>query len=107
MGQTRIHQLVSVSFSELCQLEGIEGDVIIEMVEYGIAVPLAGVQVSDWVFDPGSVHWMKRALRLYRDFEIDWVAVALLIDLMQQRDSLQRENERYQCQLRRFVDNGT
>lgn len=91
-----------ISLNELCQLENIENEIIIEIVEYGIVKPVEESEVADWVFDTSSVYWIKKAVRLYRDLEIDWLAVALLIELMQQRDSLRKENEFFQQQLRRF-----
>lgn len=97
--------LLKISLNELCQLEGIESKIVVELVDYGIAKPIEGKMSSEWVFDTTSVHWIKTAIRLYQDFEIDWVAVALVIDLLQQKEALQRENERYQQQLRRFLIN--
>ena len=88
-----------ISLDELCQLEHIESDIIIEIVEYGIAKPIEGSETADWVFATSSVYWIKKAVQLYQDLEIDWLAVALLIELMQQRDSLQKENEFFQQQL--------
>ena len=90
--------------NELCQLEQIEADIIIEMVEYGIANPVNGETRSDWMFDTTSVHWIKKAIRLQQDLELDWIAVALVIDLMQQKESLLRENECIQQQLERFIE---
>ena len=92
-----------VSVRELCQFEDIEIEIVIEIVEYGIAMPLTGVAADEWIFDTGSVHWIKKAVRLHRDLEIDWVAVALVIDLIQQKELLERENLRYQQQLNRFI----
>lgn len=46
---------------------------------------------------------LKKALRLHQDLEIDWVAVAMVIDLMQEKEALQKENEAYQRQLKRFI----
>lgn len=99
-----IDRVFHMSCTEICQYEGIEKEAVIDIVEYGIAKPIAGKDAMDWVFDISSVHWMKKAARLSRDLEIDWVAVALVIDLLQQRESLQRENERYQRQLQRFTE---
>lgn len=90
--------------NELCQLERIEPDVVIEIVEYGIAQPVKGETTADWVFDTTTVHWIKKAVRLKQDLEIDWVAVALVIDLMQQKETLLRENKCVQNQLKRFVE---
>lgn len=92
-----------ISLSELCQLEDIENEIIIEIVEYGIVKPIEDSETADWVFETSSVYWIKKAVQLYQDLEIDWLAVALLIELMQQRDTLQKENEFFQQQLRRFL----
>lgn len=93
----------SLPLNELCQLECIDPDIVIEIVEYGIAEPIQGTATSEWVFDTTTVHWIKKAVRLHQDLEIDWVAVALVIDLMQQKESLLREKECFQTQLQRFV----
>jgi chaperone modulatory protein CbpM len=103
--------LFSVSFYELCQLEGIEGHLVVEIVEYGIVIPLnksiGKTNQEQWLFDTSSIHWLKKALRLHQDLEIDWVAVAMVIDLMRQKEALQKENEIYQRQLKRFIKDCT
>ena len=95
--------LLKVSLQELCTQEGITETMVVEVVEYGIAEPLAGNDCTDWMFDSSSVHWMKKAIRLYHDLDIDWVSIAMVIDLLQQKDALLRENERLRNQLDRFV----
>lgn len=99
--------LFSISFFELCQLEGMESQLVIEIVEYGIIIPLnKSVEKADtnqWLFDTDSIHWLRKALRLHQDLEIDWVAVALVIDLMRQKEALQKENAGYQRLLKRFI----
>ncbi|GLX78763.1 hypothetical protein tinsulaeT_21030 [Thalassotalea insulae] len=100
--------LLSISFNELCQLEGIESQLIIEIVEYEIVSPLNKQQAPNdqqWLFDTSSIHWIKKALRLRHDLEIDWVAIAIVIKLMRQKEALQKENDAIRRQLRRFVKN--
>jgi len=99
-----MHRLTVISLGELCQLERIENHDIIEIVENGIVRPIANTSDKDWEFETASVYWIKKAVRLHQDLEIDWLAVALLIDLIQQRDSLQREKEFFQQQLSRFTE---
>lgn len=96
--------VLKVSLQELCTQEGITETMVVEVVEYGIAEPLAGSDYTDWMFDSSSVHWMKKAIRLYHDLDIDWVSIAMVIDLLQQKDALLRENERLKNQLDRFVN---
>jgi chaperone modulatory protein CbpM len=98
-----IRRLTVISLSELCQLERIESHHIIEIVENGIVKPIANANSEDWEFETTSVYWIKKAVRLHQDLEIDWLAVALLIDLIQQRDALQKEKEFFKQQLSRFT----
>ena len=97
------HRLSIISLEELCQLEHIESDIITEIVEYGIVKPVAGGEFEEWIFTTSSVYWIKKAVKLYQDLEIDWLAVALIIELIQQRESLRKENELINKQLRRFI----
>lgn len=96
--------VTELSIKELCQVERIEQNFVMEVVEHGIAEPVSGDSTNSWVFDATSVHWIKKAVRLHQDLDIDWIAVSLVIDLLQQKESLQRENERYRTQLGRFMD---
>jgi chaperone modulatory protein CbpM len=98
-----MHRLTVISLSELCQLERIERHYIIEIVENGIVKPITNANNKDWEFETASIYWIKKAVRLHQDLEIDWLAVALLIDLIQQRDALQKEKEFFQQQLSRFT----
>ncbi|MFT4941297.1 MAG: chaperone modulatory protein CbpM [Paraglaciecola sp.] len=99
MGDT----ILKISLTELCEAEQINEELIIEVVEYGIAQPVAGKSVEEWIFDPTSVHWLKKAIRLNRELEIDWVAVAMVIELLKQKEHLQQENQNLQHQLARFL----
>eukprot|EP00828_Plagiopyla_frontata_P017423 TRINITY_DN22593_c0_g1_i1.p1 TRINITY_DN22593_c0_g1~~TRINITY_DN22593_c0_g1_i1.p1 ORF type:complete len:132 (-),score=7.61 TRINITY_DN22593_c0_g1_i1:9-404(-) len=104
MEQKQMKQSLSeISIRELCQLESIERDIIIEIVEYGIAKPIEDSESANWVFEISSVYWIKKAVQLYQELEIDWLAVSLLIELMQQRELLRKENEFFKQQLKRFV----
>ncbi|MFT4612961.1 MAG: chaperone modulatory protein CbpM [Bacteroidia bacterium] len=92
-----------ITVTELCECEGISNTVLLEMVEYEIAQPMAGSSIQDWIFDTTSAHWMRRAIRLQRDLEIDWLAVSILIDLLREREKLSRENSSLRQRLDRFL----
>ncbi len=101
--------LFNISFEELCQLEGIEDHHIVDIVEYGIVTPIGKnvdfTEYEQWLFDTGATYWVKKALRLKQDLEIDWVAIAMVIRLMKKNEVLEQENERYQRLLGRFTEN--
>jgi|AntAceMinimDraft_5_1070358.scaffolds.fasta_scaffold01716_4 chaperone modulatory protein CbpM len=96
--------VLSISLHELCQCEGLSQQLIVEVVDHGIAQPVAGQSVVDWVFDTTSVHWLRKAVRLHDDLEIDWVAVAMVIDLLRQKEALEKRNQCFEQQLKRFLD---
>ena len=97
--------LLRISFEELCQSERINQELIIEVVEYGISKPVEGNNQEDWLFDNNGVHWLKKAIGLYNELEIDWVAVAMIIELLKQKEQLTIENDQLHRRLKRFYIN--
>ncbi len=96
--------LNSITYNELCRIEGINHDFISAIVEYGIVQPKKETSQQDWIFETTSVYWIKKASRLHTDLEIDWLAVALVIDLLQQKNELENENQRLTSLLQRFIE---
>ncbi|GAA0859312.1 chaperone modulator CbpM [Aliiglaciecola litoralis] len=94
--------MLIISFAELCQSEQLNQEVIIDVVEYGIAQPISGNHAQEWIFDTGSVHWLKKAVRLHYELEIDWVAVAVIVDLLKQQETLKSKIETLQNRLERY-----
>lgn len=92
-----------MSARELCQCEGVSRQVVITLVEYEVAEPVSGASVDDWYFDVDSVHWLRKALRLRRDLELEWVAVAMVVELLRTRERLERDNQRLQQRLSRLL----
>ena len=95
--------IIQITISELCEREELSRPLVVQLVQYEIAQPLAGASIKDWVFDVTSAHWMQRAIRLQRDLDIDWIAVAMLIDLLQERERLSEENRCLRQRLGRFL----
>jgi chaperone modulatory protein CbpM len=73
-------------------------DTVITIVDCGIVAP-RGEQPEQWIFEPQMVTLIKRACRLQRDLELDWPAVALALELIEQLQRLRDENQRLQRQL--------
>ena len=95
--------IIHITVSELCEREELSRPVVVQLVQHEIAQPLTGSSLEDWVFDVTNAHWMKCATRLHRDLEIDWIAVAMLIDLLRERERLSEENSRLRQRLARFL----
>ena len=98
-----ISTVMRITVSELCECEGLSQSLLLDLVEYEIAQPVAGSTIEDWIFDATNAQWMQRAIRLQRDLDIDWVAVAMLIDLLREREQLSYENRILRQRLERFL----
>lgn len=94
--------LLSISFEELCLIERLNQEMIVEVIDYGIAEPISGEGTNNWLFDTSSVRWVKKAIRLYDQLELDWIAVAMIIELLKQKEKLTAENEYLQRRLQRL-----
>lgn len=95
---------LQITVHELCECEDISEPMLIAAVEHEIVVPLTGKIVPDWIFDATHVVWIRKAIHLRQDLDLDWVAIAMVIDLLQQRERLDHENQQLKQRLERFVD---
>lgn len=94
---------LELSLQELCDAMEMPEQMCFELVEHGILAPRGGVP-DDWIFDLHMVGIARRATRLHRDLALDWSAVALVVDLLEQRDILRLENRLLQQRLGRFLE---
>ena len=88
-----------IHLDELCLSADISQEAIIEVVEYGIVTPLEGDTLSEWVFDLESAHWIKKAIKLNQQLQIDWLATAMVIELMKKQQELIKENKQLKVRL--------
>lgn len=98
---------MTVTLHEASDALGMETRYVIDIVEAGIVEPRLeqpGTAPDDWQFDAEMLNRMQRACRLYRDLELDWAATALVLDLLAEKERLQRENQRLHRLLRRFIE---
>jgi len=97
-----------ITVQELCESKDINIEIIEALVEYQIAETRKpetrkNQPVEEWRFSSSSVNWIRKAIRLQRDLEIDWIAVATIIDLLKQNESLELENRRLAQRLKRHL----
>ena len=96
--------VLCVSVQELCQCGGFTEQIIVEAVDHGIAQPADGDNVADWMFDATTAHWLRKAVRLHHDLEIDWIAISIVVDLLQKNEVLEQQSRRFEQQLNRFIN---
>jgi chaperone modulatory protein CbpM len=98
-----ISSMMRVTVEELCEKENLSRRLLVELIDYEITRPVSGSSLEDWVFDATGAHWLKCAVRLQRDFDLDWIAVAMMVDLLREREQLQEENRQLRQRLGRFL----
>ena len=87
-----------LTLTELTQSVRVTTDTVITIVDCGIVQP-RGEQPQQWLFEPQMVKLIQRACRLQRDLELDWPAVALALDLIEDLHKRREENQRLRRQL--------
>ncbi|MFT4861131.1 MAG: chaperone modulatory protein CbpM [Pseudohongiellaceae bacterium] len=93
---------IEITLSEICQAVNLSEQKIVELVEHDIVHPI-GPEPASWSFDVAMVSTARRAARLHQDLELEWSAVAVIVELIQQRDQLIAENETLKKRLQRFL----
>ncbi len=79
----------TLTLAELCRFCDADSAWVIELVEYGALDPLGNV-TSEWEFHAVSIARARKARRLQRDFDVNIAGIALILDLLEDRDALRR-----------------
>ena len=95
--------MLTLNLKEVCQQLQLSEHICVELVEYGVVSP-AGSHPSEWAFDLNMVCMIQRAMRLHSDLGIDWADIALVADLLEERDRLRLENQGLRRRLARFLE---
>ena len=82
-----------LTLTEVTEHAHLSAETVIAIVDCGIIEP-QGDQPQQWLFEPQMVQVIKRASRLQRDLALDWPAIAVALDLMDDLQQLRRENQR-------------
>lgn len=93
----------TLTLTEVCRRVSLPEHAVIEIVEVGIVTPVAG-SARAWRFDDQTLVVLSRAARLHEDLALDWHGVALALELLEEIDTLRRENEQLRHRLSRFLD---
>jgi chaperone modulatory protein CbpM len=80
------------SFVELVQCSRLDEGFVVQCVEYGIT-EVAGEGRHDWQFDAQALMKLQRAWRLHRDLDVQVPSLVLVLDLLEEVETLRRECE--------------
>ncbi|MGX9462838.1 chaperone modulator CbpM [Shewanella sp. A14] len=91
-----------LSSDELCECSDISAGLLLELVEHSIAIPFQGAAIEQWRFSVSNLHQVKKATRIQRDLALDWSGIALILQLLDERDRLEYEVNTLKQRLNRF-----
>jgi chaperone modulatory protein CbpM len=93
---------IELTLKEVCEIAEVPAEVLITIVEEGILEP-KGSSPDEWFFDIYMLNIARRALRLHRDFEIEWTGIPLYLDMIKELEKLRSENKLLKNRLNRFL----
>lgn len=82
--------LETLSLHELCRFCQSDEDWVVELVAQGVLEP-AGSSMQSWRFQGQSISRAKKASRLNRDLGINAAGVAMVLELLEERDRILRQ----------------
>lgn len=82
--------LEGFSLFELCQRGALEEQFIIACVECGVADAVGGAP-PDWVFTATAALRIRKAWRVHRELDVHVDSLALVLELLDERDALRQE----------------
>jgi chaperone modulatory protein CbpM len=71
----------------------VHSEIVIELVREGIVEP-RGVAPAEWRFPGSELPRIERALRIHQDLEINLAGIALVLDLLDELQTLRQRIER-------------
>lgn len=93
---------IELKLTDICEELQLSKEICVELVDCGIVSP-PGSRPEEWIFDLTMVSLVRRAIRLRHELELEWSAVAIVMNLLEERDSLRSENETLRLRLDRFL----
>lgn len=84
-----------LTLEDLCRFCHADEAWVIELVEHGVLDPIGGTS-NNWRFVGASIRRAKKARRLNRDLGVNTAGVALVLDLLDERDAVLRRLAQYE-----------
>lgn len=81
--------IAALTIDELCRFCNADSAWVIELVEHGALDPKGNAR-TEWTFHAASIARARKARRLQRDFEVNAAGIAIILDLLEERDALRR-----------------
>jgi chaperone modulatory protein CbpM len=85
----------TLTLKDLCRFCQADEAWLIELVEHGVLDPVGGSS-GNWRFVGTNIVRAKKARRLNRDLGVNAAGVALVLDLLEERDAVLRRLAQYE-----------
>ncbi len=85
-----IDVIETLSLSELTVFCDTNADWVVTLVDHGVVTPITQT-APEWEFTPPHIARARKAARLMRDLGLNVAGVALVLDLIEERDALARK----------------
>ena len=82
-----VEEHLRFTLAELCRACAAEPAQVVLLVDEGVLEP-TGAAPDDWLFGGTALHRARAALRLSRDLELSVAGTALVLDLLDEIDTL-------------------
>ena len=92
-----------LTLTEVSQCIHLSAETVITIVDHGIVEP-NGARPQEWLFEQDMLDTLRRAKRLQQDLELDWEAIALALNLIEEVQALRQDNQRLRRQLAYLLD---
>lgn len=86
----QVEIIETLTLTELSHFCHVQTDWVVSLVDYGVLDPM-GREASDWQFTPPNVLRARKARRLTHDLGLNLAGVALVLDLIEERNALARK----------------
>lgn len=82
-----LDEQVYYSLKDVCHVCGCQTEWVVALVEQGVLHPTGGARQT-WQFPGSSLHTAMKARRLQRDLDLNLSSIALVLDLLEEIESL-------------------
>ena len=87
---TVLDEDTSCNLAELCRICGVHAEMILDMIDEGLIMPMRGRSPLEYRFTATDIRRVQVALRLQRDLRINLPGCALVLDLLEELEELRR-----------------
>lgn len=87
---SRVEVVESLSLTELTTFCHTDPDWVVQLVDHGVVTPITP-STQEWEFAPKHIARARKAARLMRDLGLNVAGVAVVLDLLEERDRLVRK----------------